>query len=101
MAGKKWYLVVLKKPDLGPFTKNDELIPIPILCQKMGINSHSHSRIENGSISIPIHEWKWELTHFQFIILATFPSFINLFGLVGVNVGQQAGELAYVLICYW
>ena len=47
------------------------------------------------------HNWEWELTHFQFIILATFPSFINLFGLVVVNVGQQAGELAYVLICYW
>ena len=36
-------------------------IPIPILCQKMGINSHSHSRIENSSIPIPIHELKWEL----------------------------------------
>ena len=27
----------------------------------MGINSHSHSRIENSSIPIPIHELKWEL----------------------------------------
>ena len=63
----------------------------------MGINSHSHSRIENSSIPIPIHELKWELIPWMGMVI---PIQTQVWLMIGKNllegIGWKCGTLPVI-----